>query len=66
LLTIAQGGVKNDYFIAHHYSPVWNALIIITQFESEKQKPQQLAGAGMWWLMNYFDLINSGLTRPKL
>jgi hypothetical protein len=43
-----------------------NTLITTTSFESEKQKPQQLAGAGMWWLMNYFDLINSGLTRPKL
>jgi hypothetical protein len=34
LLTIAQGGVKNDYFIAHDYSPVLNTLITITQFES--------------------------------
>jgi hypothetical protein len=23
LFAITQGGIKNDYFVAHHYSPVW-------------------------------------------
>jgi hypothetical protein len=54
LLSIAQGGVKNNYFIAHHYSPIFNAsFICCTISVLKKQKPQQFAGAGTWWLMIY-------------
>jgi hypothetical protein len=66
LFAITQGGVKNDYFVTHHYSPVLNVSVLINLFNLIKQKPQQFAGAGMWWLMNSLYLINSGLTRPKL
>jgi len=42
----------------------WLATSLLRYFTNKK--PQQFAGAGVRWLMNYFNLINSGLTRPKL
>jgi hypothetical protein len=40
--------------------------VMLYQLNLKNKKPQQLAGAGIWRLMNYFNLINSGLTCPKL